>query len=98
MTDLKPLGVTSAEDLAKKPIPETPPDIHKVEVTPEPDWQKEASLTIGESLGRFFRSIGSTIDKAVEVVSDVQKIVAGLKWVLILAVVVFVFYLILHYL
>ena len=98
MSDIpEKLPVKDAHDLFI-PTPETKPEIHKVDVPPEPDWQKEANLTIGESLGRIFRGLGSAVDKTIQVISDIRAIESGAKWVAIAIGLFLVAYIVIHFL
>jgi hypothetical protein len=95
MSDLPKLDVKTPADLIK---PEKPEVLHgkPVEVPPGTDWQKLGTLTIWESLGRFFRSVSSVVTGAAQTISDVRQIVSGAKWVAIVLGLLIVAYIVIR--
>lgn len=84
--ELEKLPVKNPSDLVQ---PEKPEVLHgkPVEVSDKLEADKfDVSLTFAEKLGLFLEGVVTVASKAADVVSDVEKILASLKWIALFVV------------
>jgi hypothetical protein len=93
MSQPKKLGQTEIKDITDKIPSNLPtPKIEPVKVDPTPNIDRlDASLTVGEWLGRLFRGLGEGLTQVSQAVADVAKIVTFVQtWWIPVAVIILI--------